>query len=220
MKFDMHVHSSHSADGHAAPRQILKQARRLGLDGLCIADHNTIAGSLEARKIASEFKLIVVSGMEISSSGGHILAYGISEGIPRDLDPAETRDRIHSQGGMAVVPHPYRFWSGLGEEATLALKPDAVETVNAHSTVRENMLAGKLAKRMGLPRTAGSDSHELTSFGRAYTIMPDASSEEDMLKAIRTGKTKARGQSRKTTTALKDRTVSVAMWVGRGFKRM
>ncbi len=220
MKFDMHVHSSHSADGHAAPRQILKQARRLGLDGLCIADHNTIAGSIEARKIAPEFKLVIVGGMEISSSAGHILAYGISEAIPRDLDPAETRDRIHSQGGMAVVPHPYRFWSGLGDGATLMVKPDAVETVNAHSTARENMLAGKLARRMGLPGTAGSDSHELASIGRAFTIVSDASSEEDVLRAIKAGRTKARGQSRKTTTALKDRTVSVAMWVGRGFKKM
>lgn len=220
MKFDMHVHSSYSADGHASPRPILKQARKLGLEGLCIADHNTIAGSLEARKIASEFKLIVVSGMEISSSGGHILAYGISEGIPRDLSPEETLERIHAQGGMAVVPHPYRFWSGLGEAATLRIKPDAVETFNAHSTARENMLAGKLAKRMSHPGTGGSDSHELPSLGRAYTLVPNASSEEEVLKAISAGKTQVRGQSRKTSSALKDRTVSVINWAGRGFKRM
>ncbi len=220
MKLDMHVHSSYSTDGHAQPRQILKQARKLGLDGLCIADHNTMAGSLEARKIASEFGLILVSGMEISSSGGHILAYGISEEVPRDLGPGETLDRIHSQGGLAVVPHPYRFWSGLGEEATLALGPDALETANAHSTARENRLAGKLAERMKLPATAGSDSHELGSLGRAFTMMPEIGSEEEALKAIRAGRTKARGQSRKTTMALKDRTVSVAMWIGRGFKKM
>jgi predicted metal-dependent phosphoesterase TrpH len=158
--------------------------------------------------------------MEISSAGGHILAYGITEEIPRDLEPAETRDRIHAQGGMAVVPHPYRFWSGLGEEATLRIKPDAVEAFNAHSTARENRLAGKLAQRMELPATAGSDSHELPSLGRAYTLVPDASSEEEVLDAIKAGRTQVGGRSRKTGSALKDRTISVFNWVGRGFKKM
>jgi predicted metal-dependent phosphoesterase TrpH len=220
MKLDMHLHSNYSSDGKAPPRDILKQARKNGLAGLCITDHNTIKGNVEARRIASEFGLTVVGGMEISSTDGHILAYGIRDEVPRDLSPEETLDKIRSQGGIAVIPHPYRYWSGLGEARTLSIKPDAIEAVNAHSTGNDNAMAKKLAERMKLPMTAGSDSHELSSIGRAYMILPDADNEDDILKSIRSGKTKTGGQSRNLAGTLKDRTLTVTQWMGRGFRKM
>lgn len=220
MKLDMHLHSNFSSDGKAPPRDILKQARKNGLAGLCITDHNTIRGNAEARKIAAEYNLILIRGMEISSTDGHILAYGIQDEVPRDRSPEETLDIIRAQGGLAVIPHPYRYWSGLGESKTLSIKPDAIESVNAHSTGSDNSLAKKLAERMKLPMTAGSDSHELSSIGRAYTILPDAESEEEVLKNILSGKTKTGGQSRNLAGTLKDRTLTVTQWMGRGFRKM
>ena len=130
MKLDMHLHSNFSADGTAAPRDILKQARKAGLGGVCITDHNTLKGNAEARKIADEFKLLVIRGMEISSTGGHILGIGISDEVPRDLDPQDTVEKIREQGGIAVIPHPFRRWSGLGADAVRTVKPDAIEVVN------------------------------------------------------------------------------------------
>lgn len=220
MKIDMHLHSSFSSDGKPSPRDILKQARNIGLDGICITDHNTIKGNAEARKIASEFGLVVIRGMEISSSEGHILGYGIDEEVPRDLSPEETLDRIRAQGGMGAVPHPFRYWSGLGREKTFAVKPDAIETINSHSTKQDNVLARKLSEQMKLPMTAGSDSHETEMVGRAYVIVPDSSSEDDILKAIRSGKSKVGGLSRTLAATLKDRSFAVTRWMGRGFKKM
>ncbi|MBA3044630.1 MAG: CehA/McbA family metallohydrolase [Candidatus Thermoplasmatota archaeon] len=220
MKLDMHLHSNYSTDGKAAPRQILKEARKLGLDGLCITDHNTLKGNAEVRKIAAEFGIIVLRGMEITSTDGHILAIGIGEEVPRDLSAEETLENIRAQGGMAVIPHPYRNWSGLGWECVRKIKPDAIEVLNSHSTKRENAMAGKLCWEMGLPMTAGSDSHELESIGRAYISIPDATDEDGVLKAIRSGEAKARGRSRNLIGTLKDRTLTVTQWMGRGFKKM
>jgi predicted metal-dependent phosphoesterase TrpH len=220
MKLDMHLHSSFSSDGKPSPRDILKHARKVGLGGVCITDHNTMKGNAEARKIASEFGLIVIRGMEISSTDGHILGYGIDEEVPRDLCPEETLRKIREQGGLAVIPHPFRYWSGLGSEKTLLAKPDAIETINSHSTWNDNAQARKLCEQMKLPMTAGSDSHETGTIGRAYVTVPDSSSEDEILKYIRSGKAKVGGLSRNLGGTLKDRTLTVAQWMGRGFKKM
>ncbi|MFO7619553.1 MAG: CehA/McbA family metallohydrolase [Thermoplasmata archaeon] len=220
MKLDMHLHSDYSSDGKASPRQILRQARKLGLGGVCITDHNTVKGNAKARKIASEFGLLVIRGMEISSSGGHILGMGIAEEVPRDLSPEETVERIRAQGGMAVIPHPYRRWSGLGTDVARAVRPDAIEVLNSHSTGKDNAMAGKLCTSMKLPMTAGSDAHELGMLGKAFIAIPDASTEDEVLEAIRAGKAKVRGQSRGLPGTLKDRTLTVTQWMARGFKKM
>ncbi|MDD4307930.1 MAG: CehA/McbA family metallohydrolase [Thermoplasmata archaeon] len=220
MKLDMHIHSNFSPDGKASPRQILKQAKKAGLGGLCISDHNTLRGNTEARKIASEFSIVLVRGMEISSSEGHILGYGIAEEVPRDLSPEETLERIRAQGGTAVIPHPYRYWSGLGGSRTVSVKPDAIEALNSHSTNSDNAQARKLAESLGLPMTAGSDSHEQPTVGRAYVIIPDVSTEEEVIESILSGKAKTAGLSRNLAGTLKDRTLTVTQWMGRGFKKM
>jgi len=218
MKLDLHVHSTFSSDGKASPESILRQAAKVGLAGVAITDHNTMKGNVQARKIDRE--MLVIRGMEISSSEGHILAYGIEEPVPKGLDPEETLERIRDQGGIAVVAHPYRPWSGLGEKAVKRLKPDAIEVQNSHSTAGENASALRLCQTMGLPMTGGSDAHMLAYLGRSYTVAENASTEDEVLEAIRKGMTKVTGKHRSTGGAIKDRTDTVLQWMGRGFRKM
>ena len=219
MKLDLHVHSSYSSDSSSKPEQILRQARKIGLAGIAITDHNTMKGNNLARKIAGP-DIIVVRGMEISSSEGHILAYGIQEPVPKGLGPEETIELIREQGGIAVVAHPFRSWSGLGETLVRKIKPDAIEVQNSHSTLKENTKAKKLCQSMNLPMTAGSDSHMLSYLGKSYTTMPDVSTEDEVLEAIRKGQTKTSGQSRSRGGAIKDKTDTVIQWMSRGFKKL
>lgn len=218
MKLDLHVHSTYSSDGRAMPEEILRQAARLGLAGVAITDHNTMRGSVHARKVGGS--VLVIRGMEISSSEGHILAYGIEDPVPAGLSPAETAERIRAQGGIAVVAHPYRPWSGLGERASRDLKPDAIEVQNSHSTARENDHARRLCESMDMPMTGGSDAHVLGYLGRSFTTVPDASAEADVLEAIRKGASRPAGKNRSTGGAIKDRTDTVIQWMGRGFRKM
>jgi hypothetical protein len=218
MRLDLHVHSRYSSDGRATPGELLRQAAKLGLGGIAITDHNTMKGSANARKVGG--KVLLMRGMEISSAEGHILAYGIADPVPAGLSAAETVEAVRAQGGIAVVAHPYRPWSGLGEKATLILKPDAIEVQNSHSTRRENSSARKLCESMGLPMTGGSDAHALEYLGKSSTTVPDASTEDEVLEAVRKGLTKASGKDRSTGGAIKDRTDTVLQWVGRGFRKM
>ena len=61
LKLDLHVHSKYSDDGMGTPREIIKSIQKLGLDGVSITDHNTVAGSLKALKIAPK-DFIVIPG--------------------------------------------------------------------------------------------------------------------------------------------------------------
>ena len=74
-----------------------------------MTDHNQIEGSL---KIARETDFLIIPGMEVSSADGHIVALNLKELIPRGLSAAETVDRIHRAGGIAIAVHPYAWFKG------------------------------------------------------------------------------------------------------------
>jgi len=40
LKIDLHIHSQYSTDGLSKPESIVKRAKKKGLDGIAITDHN------------------------------------------------------------------------------------------------------------------------------------------------------------------------------------
>jgi len=222
MKLDLHIHSTFSEDGSQQPVDILKRAKAVGLDGVAITDHNSVQGGLAGVEAARDFPgLVVIPGIEITSSAGHILGLGITELVQRDLTPEKTVENIRALGGVAVVPHPYRFWSGVGQDVVRRVRFDAVEGVNARSNPEHNKAAQKLASELGLGTTGGSDAHSGESVGEAYTVVDgDGLSGDDILKAIRKGQTRGEGRSRSSGETAGYVYKSVSKWMKRGMKRM
>ena len=105
---ELHCHSALSYDGRDAVELLLEQAAAVGLDALSVTDHDEIEASLQAAELASEYGLVGIPGLEVSSAAGHVLGLGISEQVPPGLPFAETLDRIRAQGGIAIVPHPFQ----------------------------------------------------------------------------------------------------------------
>jgi predicted metal-dependent phosphoesterase TrpH len=220
MRLDLHVHSTYSPDGTVSPRDILKIARKRKLGGLSITDHNSLKGSVKAKALENEFGLIIVMGTEISSAEGHVLAYGVDSEIERGMTAKETVDEIRELGGFASIAHPYRWWSGVGESATVRARPHAVETMNSRSTKYHNFRARKLCKRMKVCRTAGSDAHFPETIGKAYVVIDSPHSEDDVLEALRKGRVKTSGVSRTASESMRYGYRVISQWAGRGFKRM
>jgi hypothetical protein len=220
MKFDLHVHSSHSGDSKNRIEEVLDACVRKGLSGVAIVDHNSLEGSRYALSLKRE-DILIIPGMEISSAKGHILAYNVQEEVPRELDAAETIDLIHAQGGIAVAAHPYRMWSGIGEEVVLANDFDAIEIHNGRSTHNHNNLAANLAVNMCRPFTAGSDSHEPSTVGKAYFVSSrDCHSVEDVIKEVLSGTGTTGGKHRPKTVTVRYGVKCIGQWFGRGFKKM
>ncbi len=220
MKLDMHIHSTFSADGTAGLEDILRRCKDIGLDGLSITDHNAIEGSLNAVEAASELGLIVVRGVEVSSSEGHVLAYGISEAIPRGQSMRETIAEIHRAGGIAVAAHPTRIGSGIGIEAVANSGFDAVEVLNGASSARGNRTAARAAESSKLPVVGGSDAHKVGEIGKAYTVIDRATTEADVISAVVAGRSAAGGRSRSRRESLVYAAEANLDWVRRGFKRL
>lgn len=220
MKLDLHIHSTCSRDGTASPAEIVRRCRQLGLSGFSITDHNAVGGSLEACASARSEGLLAISGLEVSTSEGHVLAYGLRELVPRGLTAAETVDRIKAAGGIAVVAHPVRFPSGTGLSIAESVRFDAIEVLNGGNSSAANGSALKLAERLGRPQTGGSDAHKIGEVGRAYTVVDDASTEEQVLDAIRKGLSRPGGRNRTCAEGVAYSAETLVEWLRGGFKRL
>ncbi|MFN8454026.1 MAG: PHP domain-containing protein [Anaerolineae bacterium] len=173
LKIDLHIHTCVSKDGALHPAEVIRIAKQKGLDRICITDHNSIEGALEAHRLDPEFVMV---GEEIKTTYGELLAFFVREWVPPRLSPEETLQRLRDQGAVISVSHPFDqhrpHWS---PELLAALVPqlDAVEALNARTLNPEyNEKAKAFAANYGLWTTAGSDAHSGLEIGAAYVEMP------------------------------------------------
>ena len=199
LSVELHTHSSLSYDGRDPVEDLLERAAAVGLDALAVTDHDEIDASLDAVEKAPEYGLVGIPGMEVTCRAGHVLALGVEELVPAGLSFQATLDRIHDQGGIAVVPHPFQesrhgVLANISEEALTAA--DAIEVYNSRLfTGRSNRQAERFARTHGMPMTAGSDAHISQMVGQAITsVGTDERSVDAILNAILDGKTTVEGR--------------------------
>ncbi len=191
-KYDLHVHTYHSSCSRIKPEKLLKIAKKKGLNGIAVTDHNTIKGGLEAKKLNKDKNFEVIVGAEIKTPQGEILGYYLNKEI-KSRTPAEVIDEIHSQGGLAFIAHPFTW--GIIRQAMQAdwkeiKKADGFETFNARMTFKwENELAQQFAQKKRLAQTGGSDAHFCYEIGRAFTAF-----DGDFRTAVKKKKTFASGR--------------------------
>ena len=205
-KADVHVHTRYSGFGQykavkfpestSRPEDVVEIARRIGIRVLCITDHNSIKGGLKAREYAKRYKDIdVVVGAEMMTCQGEVIALFIEEDIPKGLTAAETIDRIRSQDGLVIAPHPFsKHVRALGTRVD-ELDIDALETVNSgHLDGFANAAAKKHAECGRWAEVGGSDAHSLGQLGCAHTSFPGETAD-DFRKALLAKQTKAQGRA-------------------------
>jgi hypothetical protein len=187
VRLDLHVHTTYSFDSAIDPRGLRDICARRGLSGVAVTDHDSLEGGLV---FASELPdLIIIPGEEIRSAEGEIIGLFLKEEIPPGLPAPETMRRIHEQGGVVVVPHPFdyvklkRMSSRRLEE--LREDIDAIEAVNGKPRYwGANELAGIFAHRQGLPVTAGSDAHKLDHVGLIYTELEEFAGPSEFMASL------------------------------------
>ena len=162
---------------------MFEEAKRKGLDGFAITDHNTSACIdyfLQHGMMREDGQpvdgILIIPGQEITTRAGHLLALGVRLPDLKGIAPEEAIELIHQGGGLAIPPHPYdMFRAGIRATVMDKLDIDGVEVFNAATTLRRyNRMANDYAKRRGLPMTAGSDAHHEDALGVSYTILEPA----------------------------------------------
>lgn len=196
LRIDLHVHTRDSLDSHISLDDAARRCREEDLDGFAVTNHDFFSDIPSSWKKKTD--LIILRGMEVSARGAHILALDINEETEIGLGILETVEKIHEQGGLAIIAHPYsvlRTWVNRREIEAAGF--DLVEVANAYQFPYGWMLERntRLAEELGLPQTGGSDAHIPRTVGRAYTVLEvDERSEEGVLEALRKGKTRAEGR--------------------------
>ncbi|MBO3803189.1 MAG: PHP domain-containing protein [Candidatus Brockarchaeota archaeon] len=165
--YDLHVHSAFSGDSLLRPETIVKVAKKAGLDGIAVTDHETVEGGLRTRGLAPDGLSIIV-GYETKIEGRDVICLFVEEKA-KASDMAELREKTKEKGGITVLAHPYRMFAPkiVAEE----IEVDAVEVYNSRLSRGRNRKGEELADRLGKPKVAGSDAHVACEIGRAYTVI-------------------------------------------------
>jgi predicted metal-dependent phosphoesterase TrpH len=203
-RVDFHIHTNKS-DGAGTVAQVLEAAsRQPEIVAIGITDHNELAGALEAERLARKRKyhFEVIIGEEVSTSEGHIVGLFLTDKIERGLSPEETIRRIHRQGGVAIVPHPFPHYQGIGRQAVERLvrgsdsetHPDGIEVRNGFPP--QLVFAAELHKLnhkiWNLAEVGGSDSHHPRSVACCWTEF-DGNNLSDFRKALLARTTRSAG---------------------------
>jgi len=169
MKLLFHLHTNHSYDCIIRPEFIVDYALKTETDVIAITDHDTISGSVEAADYAvkNNLNLQVIIGAEYYTTCGDIIGIFLKREIG-EKDPLKLIEEIHNQGGLAVLPHPFKSHK-LSDE--ILQKIDIIETFNPRCSKEENNKAIELAKKFNKPVISGNDAHLKTELKLCYNTI-------------------------------------------------
>ena len=184
---DLHIHTVYSSDSVIQPKTLVDQlVAHSFIKVAAITDHDSVRGCKTTVALASAYPdILIIPGVEISTPHGDMVILGTEELPPRPWTPEAIVDYANSVCAVSVVAHPYREY-GMGDLAE-NYRVDAIEILNGGSTAGENSQAKELAKRLGLPGTAGSDAHRVSDLFSFYSKVDASLDIEEVLKAIRKG---------------------------------
>jgi hypothetical protein len=157
--FNFHMHTIYS-DGKLQPYALMEQAIAIGLKGLAITDHHSIAGYQAAQSWLQDWKWnnpsaiapCLWSGVEINANllgvEVHILAYAFEPehysirpyiqrkiACDQEYEASNVISAIHQAGGLAVLAHPVRYKRSHFDliPAAAAMGIDGVEAFYAYN---------------------------------------------------------------------------------------
>ncbi len=187
--YDLHCHTDASKDSPADIRRTARVAKRRGLDGIAVTDHNKIyKGPLMVEGID------IIPGCEVTmKDGGHLLAYFVKEEITPRLRLKETVAEVKAQGGYAVLAHPLRNDHGwirksggkdMAVDKALGIL-DGLESGNASVPDEEMARVSKMAREAGIIETAGSDLHMPGQVGFSAVAVSERIKKENFIEVLK-----------------------------------
>lgn len=192
LKLDLHVHSERSFDGVMTLDEIVSLARAKGLDGVAVCDHGiALTGAPEYPDF------LLIPGVELATQFGHVLGLFVT-GPVDTTDFYQAAERIHAQGGLTVLAHPFEH--NRDDARLLPAVPclDGVEVWNSRAdrNIREaNALAAEFAREHGLLPFGGSDAHVAREIGNAVvTVQVKERTPEAVKAALLEGRAEIRGR--------------------------
>jgi len=200
MRIDLHIHTRPRSSCSAIdPSALLEEARRAGLDGVCLTEHQNRWSPEEIQELMEDHGIRVFQGNEITTNQGDILVFGYEKDVKGVVPIQDLRKEVEAVGGLMIAAHPFRGFllfgiSQLQLDVEQACKRavfqhvDGLEIHNCKVTDPENDMARRVAERLGLRGVAGSDAHRLDEVGKCVTLFErEIRTERELIEEIRAG---------------------------------
>lgn len=194
MIIDLHVHEKiFSKCSRMSLEQAVSSARRKGLDGICITDHESMDIRIEAADYLKSLDFPVFVGVEIHTFEGDVVAFGLKSlppSIPHSRPKAQDFvNLVNSKKGFCFAAHPFRSNYELGPYLSEIRGMHGIEVLNGGNSKWENAPAIKACKELGLIPVAGSDAHLVEEVGIYATWFPEwINSVHELVLALKSGK--------------------------------
>lgn len=225
MKFDSHVHTTHSGaatvfpfnhfmrESYNTPNGVYATARQRGMDLVTITDHDEISGAL-----ALGDRPDVITGCEVTAEWPdidlcvHVNVFDISEAQHHEIqrlrrDVRHLMPYLKQQDIYCSLNHVASGINGPLTAAHLAaVLPwvDGMEVINGTRQPSQNRTALCLAAAAGKHLLGGGDSHTGRGIGLTWTEVPGATTREEFMAGLRAGRGIAGGAHGGVRTMMSD----------------
>lgn len=188
MKVDLHLHSKYSWDSNVEIIDYIREAESKGFGAIAITDHNSTDSHRELESLKATTDIILIPGQEVSTKDGHLLVYGRMGTLPSDLPMGKTVRLAKDEGGVCVAAHPFDPLRGGKGRRVFHTGVDGAEVLNASMLIGVfNRVGRYYTSKTNLFMVGNSDSHRISEFGTAYTVIKDADDVEGVLSALKEG---------------------------------
>jgi PHP domain len=198
---EIHAHTL-ASDGMVSATELVRAAAAIGLDVLCITDHDTISDLAPAIDAGAALGVDVVRGEEVTASfppGIHILGLFLERQIRMHMSVEDTIDAIHDEGGLAVIAHPFMptwFASMTPGKARHLLETHQVDGIELRHTAPVlprtwgllDTFYAEHREQLGAALGAGDSHFGEHDLGRVLTVFPGKGAA-DLRRAIEGGTT-------------------------------
>jgi len=180
MLIDIHTHSKpYSDDSELSPAELMQQAKRSGLDGICLTEHEFFWKEEELARLSRELDFPAFPGVEINTEEGHLIVFGLKR-YEFGMHHFEFVKRlVDDVGGAIIMAHPYRGRVHYNPNPEMLLEEacknhifgmvDAVEKLNGRAKDKERSFVLDLCRRLGLRNVGGSDGHSTSDIPSCAT---------------------------------------------------
>ncbi|WP_294660020.1 PHP domain-containing protein, partial [uncultured Fusobacterium sp.] len=143
MKVDLHLHDSkYSNDSRVSIAEIIEEAKKKGLDGIALTNHENIEVKKEVEELVKKYQFPIFPGVEYLTKDGDIVAFGVDKLPEEQLTAQEFIDYVNNCGGVCTAAHPFRTNNrGLKEKLNIVKGLTAIEGYNGSTQDIHNDMA-------------------------------------------------------------------------------
>lgn len=193
MKVDLHLHDNkYSTDSHISIEEIVREAKRKGLDGIALTNHENPDVVKEIDELVEKYDFVIFPGVEYLTKDGDIVAFGIDKLPEEQMSAQEFIEYVDKFGGTCTAAHPYRTNNrGLEDKLYTVKGLTAIEGYNGSTSDYHNGLAVKAGKELGIQVIGSSDAHVVEKVGVYATLLPyKVKNVRELIEALKTNRCK------------------------------